>query len=205
MADPILGEQQFVPNPLTPNYRTRFHKDPVSGRMLVQYSVNGGASWLEFIGQPPSNASEGWIPSLGPSGTVVWRPISSLVTRSVGPESSDSSRRWADLQFPGTVFTGKNFGYFVVPQGLSLECYGAQISIFSPAQGLDIVIDFFSIDQNLPQNKLIVMPQSQVFEQVFLDTPISMPSGSSWQLRITQVGSVDPGEFLACRLLMSVL
>jgi hypothetical protein len=201
MADPILGEQQFIPNALTPSHRTRFYRDPVSGILSAQYSTNGGANWKELISQPPSVAAEGWIPTLGSNGNnIVWRPFSSFI----GSQSSGGlSMAWADFSFPGTIYTEKEFGYFVVPSDTTLSAYGAQISIFSQATGSDIIVGVVNVIENTAQTatQAIVLAANQVTSSTLFSQPILMQPGSQWRLKILQTGSQSTGEYLSCRLL----
>jgi hypothetical protein len=201
MADPILGEQQFVPNALTPSHRTRFYRDPVSGVLSVQYSTNGGTNWKEFVSQPPSVAAEGWIPSLGPNGNnIVWRPFSSFV----GAQASGGlSTAWADFSFPGALYPEKEFGYFAVPSGITLSAYGAQISAFSQSVGSDIIVGIVNIIENTSQTatQTIVLAANQMTSSVFFSQPLIMQSGSQWRLKILQTGNQSTGEYLSCRLL----
>lgn len=201
MADPILGEQQFIPNALTPSHRTRFYRDPVSGVLSAQYSTNGGTNWKDLISQPPSVAAEGWIPTLGPNGnTIVWRPFSSFVG---AQGSSGLSMAWADFSFPGALYTEKEFGYFVVPAGTTLSAYGAQISAFSQSTGSDIIVGIVNVIENVSQtaSQTIVLAANQMTSSIFFSQPLLMNPGSQWRLKILQTGSQSTGEYLSCRLL----
>lgn len=201
MADPILGEQQFVPNALTPSHRTRFYRDPVSGILSAQYSTNGGTAWKDLISQPPSVAAEGWIPTLGPNGNnIVWRPFSSFVGSQSG---AGLSMAWADFSFPGALYTEKEFGYFVVPAGVTLSAYGAQISAFSQATGSDIIVGIVNVIENTSQiaTQTIVLAANQMTSSLFFTQPLLMQPGTQWRLKILQTGSQSTGEYLSCRLL----
>ena len=200
MADPILGEQQFIPNALTPSYRTRFYRDPISGVLSAQYSTNGGTNWKDLISQPSSVAAEGWIPSLGPNGNnIVWRPFSSFV----GAQGSSGLSTWADFSFPGALYTEKEFGYFVVPSDTTLSAYGAQISAFSQSTGSDIIVGLVNRIDNVPQtaSQTIVLAANQMTSSVFFTQPLLMNAESQWRLKILQTGSQSTGEYLSCRLL----
>lgn len=202
MADPILGEQQFIPNALTPSHRTRFYRDPVSGVLSAQYSINGGTNWKDFITQPPSTAAEGWIPTLGPNGTsIVWRPFSSFIGSQT--TSGGLSMAWADFSFPGALYPEKEFGYFVVPSNTTLSAYGAQISAFSQAVGSDIVVGIVNVIENTSQtaNQTIVLAANQMTSSIFFGQPLIMQPNSQWRLKILQAGSQSTGEYLSCRLL----
>lgn len=204
MADPILGEQQFVPNQLVSSNRTRFYRDPVSGAMSVQYTKDGGTTWKQFISEPSSVATEGWVPSLTASGEVVWKPL-----LSVAADSSAAPARaqlWTDLIFPGTIYTNHEFGYFKVPDGQNMECYGSQISVFTPASGSAITVRLVRVRDGA---STITGSEMQLAAGqpagVNLINPVQMRATSEWRLILTSVGSVDPGEFLSCRLLLNVL
>lgn len=205
MADPILGEQQFVPNALTVSHRTRFNRDPVSGVLSVQYSTDGGANWRDFISQPPSVAAEGWIPTLGTNGVnIVWRPVSALIGTAGGTTSTGGlSMAWADFSFPGAIFVGKEFGYFVAPADTTLVCYGAQISAFSQPLGSDIIVGIVNIQNNSSQltTQNIRLGSGQVTANVFFDQTLTMQPNTQWRLKVLEVGSQSSGEFLSCRLL----
>ena len=123
MPDPILGDQHFIPNPLVDSQKTRFYRNPSSGSLSIQYTKDGGKVWKEFISQPSSLATEGWVPTLDLDGNVVWRPINSLVTLSAGPgttSGSASAPGFVDFYFPGALFAGKTFSCITVepPTGL---------------------------------------------------------------------------------------
>lgn len=204
MPDPIVGEQQFIPNATTPNYRTRSYRDPSSGQMLLQYTTNGGSTWQSFISQPPSAAAEGSVPSLDVDGTIVWKPINALLTSGSAKVTSNSVN-WIDFSFPGTLSSTTKFGYFMVPQGCWFECYGAQAVIFNPSQGRNITVDIFSVDKNANQNKVIRLTEGQIFEETFFNTPLTMEEGTSWQLSTVQIGDNVEGDFLLCRLMLKPL
>jgi len=210
MADPILGEQQFIPNQLATDYRTRFYRDPVNGVMSIQYSLDSGLSWRQFISQPPSIATEGWIPTLSETGEIIWKPIASLLTSITslmdsftsggGGGSSLSKSNWVDFSFPGTIETGTEFGYFQVPPGLTVSCYGAQVSLFSPSIGASITIGVMIDSEINPRVVVVVPPSSVIAFETFL-SPIVLSSPSTIKLKI--MSSPGSGEFLACRLLFN--
>lgn len=204
MADPILGEQQFVPNSLVTKDRARFYRDPSTGAMSVQYSKNGGASWKQFISEPSSLAAEGWIPTLDSSGNVVWKPILSILSQS--STATVTSKSWADFNFPGALYANKAFGYLKVPANQTMECYGAQVSVFSPATASDIVARIVRLQGG---SSILVGQEIGLTRDLLMGnsifSPISMPAGSEWRMTLTSVGSQDPGEFLSCRLLFNVI
>ena len=204
MADPILGEQQFVPNRLVTSNRTRFYRDTASGALSVQYSKDGGKTWNQFISEPSSIATEGWIPTLTLSGGVEWRPILSVI--SSASTTSAVSRSWADFMFPGSLYPDKAFGYFKVPSGQTMECYGAQFSVFTPATSSGIVLRLAKLQGSsltMVGQEMVLAKDSLMATTIF--DPVVMPSGSEWRMILTSVGSQDPGEFLSCRILMNVL
>lgn len=204
MADPILGEQQFVPNQLVTTNRTRFYRDPSSGALSVQYTKDGGTTWKQFISEPSSLATEGWVPSLTASGDVVWRPVATLVSDTAS--ATTSTQPWTDFMFPGTLYTDKEFGYFKVPQGYTLDCYGSQMTIFTPATGSSITVRLV----NLQSGASVIVGQEMFLginklTSVNLISPVRMTSNSEWRLTLTSVGSIDAGEFLSCRLMFNTV
>lgn len=203
MPDPIVGEQQFIPNPALPKYRTRFYRVPESGQMVLQYSLDAGTSWKELTCQPPSSATPGYVQTISDTGGMVWVPVSSLF--STTKKSSSSSINWSDFSFPGTLQLDTKFGYFAVPENSPYECYGAQAVIFNSPTGRDVTVDIFSVDNSSFQNKVIRLSQGQIFEQTFFDTPLRMEPGTGWQLGTTQIGDTVPGDFLLCRLMLKPL
>jgi hypothetical protein len=209
MADPILGDQQFIPNQLSTDYRTRFYRDPSIGVMSVQYSTDGGISWKQFISQPPSIATEGWIPTLSATGDIIWKPITSLITSilsstsgsTTGSTPSSSKLNWADFSLPGTISAGSEFGYFSVPASLSLSCYGAQVSIFSPTSTDAITIGVM-IDTEINPRQTIVLPKNGMIINPIFDSAIPLTASQTIKLKIISCPE-NEGEFLVCRLLFN--
>jgi len=207
MADPILGEQQFIPNQLSTDYRTRFYRDPSIGVMSVQYSTDGGLNWKQFISQPPSIATEGWIPTLSISGDITWKPIASLITSFLSSSgnattgSTSSKLNWVDFSLPGSISSGSNFGYFSVPTSLKLSCYGAQVNIFSPSVSSAITIGVMVNSEATPK-QTIVLPANSIAINTIFDSPLSLTSEQTIKLKIISCPE-NEGEFLVCRLLFN--
>jgi hypothetical protein len=209
MADPIIGEQQFIPNSLVTTQRTRFYRDPVSGVLSVQYSKDSGTTWRDFISEPSTLATEGWIPTLTATGNVTWRPILSLLTAGTaigGGSSSAAVAAWTDFSFPASLFVNKQFGYFLVPSSSTITCYGAQLSVFSPSSGGDIVLNMLNIVNGAPQyaGQEIRLSQGVLIGATVFSSPVVMSPGTTWRMIATSVGTIDPGQFLTCRLMFSV-
>lgn len=209
MADPIIGEQQFIPNSLVTSQRTRFYRDPVSGVLSVQYSKDSGTTYRDFISEPSTLATEGWIPTLTATGNVTWRPILSLLaagTNTNGGSSSATVAAWTDFSFPAALFTDKQFGYFLVPPSSTIICYGVQLSVFTPSSGGDIVLSMVNIVNGTPQyvGQEIRLPQGVLIGATVFTSPVIMSPGTTWRMTATSVGTVDPGQFLTCRLMFSV-
>ena len=205
MADPILGNQQFIPNELTPNYRTRFYRDPVSGTMSIQYTVNGGISWSQFISQPPANAGADSIPALDGHGNIVWKPFSSFSQSAAPTTPGTATQKWTDFSFPAVLFTSNQFGYFKVPSNTTLSCYGAQLSIFTPAAGADVVVYLVQIVNSIPriQTTNMRLTQGSLFANVTFSQAVTMSPNTEWALTLSSTGTTEPGEFLSCRLLFN--
>jgi hypothetical protein len=210
MADPILGEQQFIPNQLSTDYRARFHRDPSIGVMSVQYSTDAGLSWKQFISQPPSIATEGWIPALSPNGDVTWKPIASLISSFLSSSTSSTTGsggntsaklNWADFSLPGTVSTDREFGYFSVPTSLRVSCYGVQASIFSPTVTGPITIGIM-VNTEINARQTIVLPNNTTTINTIFDSPLSLSSEQTIKLKIISCPESE-GEFLVCRLLFN--
>jgi hypothetical protein len=206
MPDPILGEQHFIPNPLVDTQRTRFYRDPSSGSLSVQYTKDGGQNWKQFISQPSSLATEGWVPTLDVSGDVIWRPINSLITLSNTNGGNNSggtgatSPGFIDFYFPGALFSGKTFGYFDVPGTESLICYGMQISFFMSPSGGATVVQLREDSSNSVINEVIV-DEGKIFHyEIFVQEKEFFPQDEI-RLRVVSVANTNPGEFMTCRLL----
>jgi hypothetical protein len=202
MPDPILGDQQFIPNPLVDSQRTRFYRDPVSGNLSVQYSKDSGVTWREFISQPSSIATEGWIPTLDSSANVVWRPINSLISLSAGTQDTNSrSQKFLDFYYPGSLFSGKTFGYFNVPDDHpEMVCYGIQITFFiAPSDG-NTIIELREDSLNQLVEEIIIPPGNLFFYKIFNNERPFIP-GSELRLKLSNVPQDSSGEFMTCRLL----
>lgn len=207
MPDPIFGDQHFVPNPLVDTQKTRFYRDPSSGSLSIQYTNDGGKTWKQFISQPSSLATEGWIPTLDLSGNVVWRPINSLISSSnvirstSSNESTGSTPSFADFYFPGTLFSGKTFGYYDVPAGQNLSCFGVQVTFFMGSAGGSTVIE---IKEDLSNTILgqILVQEGKLFHYEIFNAEKIFSAGDQIRLKVLSVSETIPGEFMTCRLLL---
>jgi len=204
MGAPILGDQQFVPNALTPNYISRFFRDPVSGLLSTQFSTDGGNTWGQMAAQPPSGVGAGWVPTWDGINSIVWKPISSLIGIPT-QTSGGTTQSWAEFQYPAALSTGNQFGYFQVPSGTTLSCYGAQASVFTPSTGADIVVYLVQIVSGIPQvqSTSFRLTQNSLSVSSIFSQPITMTPNTSWALILSSVGTTEPGEFLSCRLLFN--
>jgi hypothetical protein len=203
MPDPILGDQHFIPNPLVDSQKTRFYRDASSGSLSIQYTKDGGKNWKEFISQPSSLATEGWVPTLDLNGNVVWRPINSLVTLSAGPGTTSGSAAapgFVDFYFPGTLFAGKTFGYFDVPGTQSLICYGMQVSFFMSPVGDSTIIQLKEESTNSMINETIIEDGKLFYYEIFTKEKEFFPQDQI-RLKVISVANTSPGEFMTCRLL----
>lgn len=205
MADPILGEQQFIPNALTPNYRTRFYRDPVSGALSVQYTIDGGITWNQFVSQVPSGVAANWVAVTDGNGGIVWKPILSFVAPVTVSTSGTTTQSWADFSYPGSLALNGQFGYFKVPSQTTLSCYGAQASIFSPSSGSGTTISVVNIVNGIPQTRgaSLILNAGALFTGATFSQAVAMAPNSEWALSLSSVGSTEPGEFLSCRLLFT--
>jgi hypothetical protein len=204
MPDPILGEQQFIPNALVNNQRTRFYRDPNSGSMSIQYSIDGGENWSEFISQPSSIATEGWVPTVDVTGkNVVWRPINSLISSSktsssTGKESNKSG--FVDFYFPGTLFAGKTFGFFDIPRDTSITFYAMQVSFFMTPSGGPTILQLIENSKSSVINETVI-EQGKIFHYEFFFEEKTFITGDEIRMKILSVAPESPGEFMTCRLL----
>lgn len=202
MSEPILGEQQFVPNQLVTSDKTRFYRDPVSGALSVQYTKDGGTTWKQFIGEPSSLATEGWVPSLTATGDVVWRPISSLIAGN----TAAASAQWVEFSYPQSLSSGKEFGYFKVPSGQNMECYGFQVSVIDASGVSPTICRIVNVNDGLSTavGPEIILAVGQLTGSGLID-PISMRADSEWRMTISSVGASQVGGFLSCRLLLNTV
>jgi len=206
MGDPILGDQQFVPNRLVLSDRSRFYRDPESGILSIQISKDAGSSWKNILVEPPSYASDGWTPTLNSSGGVEWRPPKALSTST--SSSSALNSLWVDFQFPGALQADKTFGFFSAPSGSTLKCFGAQVSAFSPPTSGAVSIVLLrklpdQVESFEPIGPSIVLPAGALVAEATFSPVIEIPPRSSLKMRVIAVGQEDPGEFLSCRLMLS--
>lgn len=188
------GEQVFIPNPSTPAFRVMIRRDVKKGLTAIYYSEDAGATWKAMLPAPTSNNQVGSVLTLGLDGVASWQ---------VPPFTKASQIPMAvQLTLQGTMSLGQSFGYLRIPDGLNLQLTEIQASLQDVSDGR-IVLDVSTL-LGVAQNRMIQINPGSQSGLAVLSTPLSMPSGSEWTMKVLQCGSLLlPGAGLSVRLVLT--
>jgi hypothetical protein len=192
---PTKGIIEQTPDPFQVKYVVRLARNNVKGRWEIITSKDAGSTFQVLLPEPGAAVRAGSVLTFTGTGTE-WLPPVAVNSLAI------SGLSYAEMSCAGTISAGQIFGYFTTPASQSMKCLGLQVSLQAAATGAPVRVDFVSL-AGAEAGKVTVLPVSTEYAQNLFDTPLTMPPGSSWRLKVKQVGSILPGEFLTARLILS--
>lgn len=203
---PFTGIVQTTPDPYMGNSQWRIWRNPAKGRIEIQVTRNGGATWKTIVPEPPTNAAAGLTLSLTESGDAEWVMPSVSSSSTTGASSASlvasSSLVYAELTMAGELRADRTFGFYMAPSNSPIRCFGTQMWLQSPGVGGDTKVDIVS-EAGFEMERFSILSAGITFRQTLFSTPLTMPAGSLWRARLKTVAPDDPGSFLSVRLLLA--
>jgi len=202
----ISGIFEQIPDPYQSFAKFRISRNPNLGRIELQYSRDSGATWKVLVPEPPTNPQEGLALTISSNGNAEWKaPVfqSSVTPGSSMSLGSGGGYSYIDMSLYGALTLNKLFGYYVTPIDTVVQCHGMQLDLQVPSTGNNIsVVLFNQTDSYEVADRIALLPAGSHNIQVLFSVPITLPSNTTWKLKVKSIGSNDPGEYLSVRLLI---
>jgi len=200
----ITGDRHYVPDSQFPDDRIRMFTEEKSGKFVLQCTRDAGKTWKTMASEPPSDATDGWIPVLSSSGNdIKWSPPTGIASTASGSNNS-VGMGWIDFLHPGELINNTTFGYFRIPNN-GLKVNGIQISCFYPPQ--DQVIAYVQLVSQANQAitfgpRLFLAPGALFSEPLFNE--VSIPEGVILTVKATVTSvNINAGSFISVRALIT--
>lgn len=190
---PINGILDQTPDPFQKQYKVQIGRNNSKGRVEIKTSRNTGGSYQVLLPEVTDKVKIGSVPTVQSNRDVEWS------VPAVPPPTFTGI--YVEMAHPSTLALNDVFGYYVAPN-FAVKCTGIQFYVATPATGSSIKVDFIQVGGSV-SNKVSTIPAVVNYSNSLLSVPLTMTANSRWQLKLIQVGSTAPGEFLYARLLIS--
>lgn len=188
---PISGIIDNTPDPYQKQHRFRIERNNTKGAIELKTSRDGGLTYKVLMPEVTSKVRVGSIPTVQSDGNVSWASPAVQTSNNV---------LYAELQSPTTLSVNDQFGFYCAPS-IASKCIGIQFAINTPAIGSAIHVVMVT-RSGVETGKTHVIDAGAYFSLGTYEIPVEMTAGSQWRLKIKQVGSTIPGEFLFARLVI---
>jgi hypothetical protein len=200
----IPGIVRFVPDAYVPKHFFRTFRDNVSGRLVIQSTIDGGANYRTWLPEITEDVQPGYGLVIGEDKNAKWAPVQAASTSSSGGGNGTGTvgTIFVDLPFYGEATAGRIFYGFKVPPSLSFSCIGMQIVAQDAPQGASIQMDLVDIS-GTAQARVSSLSSGNYFNETIFPTPLTMSNEEIWRLKFLQVGSTFAGSNITFRLILS--
>jgi hypothetical protein len=195
---PINGILDHTPDPFQKNYKVKTERNNVKGRVEISTSKDGGVNYKVLLPEPTQKTQPGSVLSVQEDGSVDWKsPASSSLQ-----VSASNWIAYAEMPCAGSLTVNAHFGYYVAPIGFNINCIGLQLFLQTATSGADLRVDLIT-PAGSEQSEVTTLLAGQQYVQNIFSSPFLMRASTAWRLKIKQIGSIVPGEFLSARLILS--
>lgn len=192
----IFGDRHYIPDQNNPDNRFRFFLEDKTGKMVIQYTRDGGSIWRAMASEAPSNVSDGWVPVTSGK-SLRWIPFANVGSKT---ETSSSNKFWIDFMHPGDIVDMTMFGAFKNSIG-PIYIRGMQVSCFIPPSSNETVkVQIVSsANKNILYSPSVLIGDSIITNIEFQDTYI-VPKETTIRAMVITTGSM--ASFMTVRALI---
>lgn len=192
---PVAGILDQTPDPYQKNSRFRVSRNNRKGRVELTTSRDNGETFNVLIPEVTPKVKPGSVPMVQENGDVEWSPVASRSS-----SANHGSVIYVEMMQAGTLVLDNQFGLYVAPV-FDVKCIGIQFALQSPSAGAAVKVVLITT-AGVEAQTVVSIPAAATYANTTIASPISMNAGTAWRLKIKQVGSSIPGEFLFARLVL---
>lgn len=201
----IQGPVVITPDKFQAGSTLTIQRNNSVGRIELVVSDNSGNSYTVLLPQPTAANTPGSILQLDQGLNAVWAPLPVTKQASVPvttPTTNTQGITYVDMPFFGTLSDSQIFGFFKAP-ATGATITGTQVSIQDPPTGDSVIVDIIDAQTGASLQRSSIITEGYSTSQSIFSQPLIIPAGQSIRCQILQVGSVNPGDSMNFRLLIS--